>query len=128
MNLYIGLRVSDVTRSVAFYTAIGYEVLGEVAQTEIGALTMLKLPDDEFVALELVHDRSGGPIEPAGMSHLVIQVDDVHDRCAVESSRARMPKSPDRPTVPRTSGRRGQLIQMVTASSSSSGLPGIPPA
>ena len=98
-TLLIGLRVSDVTRSVAFYTAIGYEVLGEVAQTEIGALTMLKLPDDEFVALELVHDRSGGPIEPAGMSHLVIQVDDVHTTVAqlkAQGAHAEEPGSPDR--------------------------------
>ena len=46
----------DLERSVAFYAKLGYLVLGTVPETEFGTLAMLKLPDDEFVSLELVHD------------------------------------------------------------------------
>lgn len=59
-TLHFGLRVADLERSIAFYTAIGYEVLGDVPATELGTVTMLKLPADEFVALELVHDPTQG--------------------------------------------------------------------
>ncbi len=52
-TLHVGLRVTDLERSIAFYASLGYEVLGDVPATELGSLTMLKLPDDEFVALEL---------------------------------------------------------------------------
>ena len=43
-TLHVGLRVADLERSIAFYTSVGYEVLGEVPATELGSLTMLKLP------------------------------------------------------------------------------------
>ena len=77
-TLHVGLQVPDLERSIAFYTAVGYEVLGKVPATELGALTMLKLPGDEFVTLELVYDPNHGSVEPRGFSHLVIQVEDVH--------------------------------------------------
>ena len=72
-TLHLGLRVSDRQRSVSFYTALGYEVLGSVPETELGSLTMLKLPDDEFVSLELVHDPDRGPVQPGALSHFVIK-------------------------------------------------------
>src|SRR5262245_27926710 len=53
-TLHVGIRVADADRSLAFYTGLGYEVLGEVPETDLGSLTMLKLPGDEFVTLELV--------------------------------------------------------------------------
>ena len=43
-TLHVGLRVSDRPRSLAFYAALGYEVVGTVPGTEFGHLTMLKLP------------------------------------------------------------------------------------
>ena len=55
-TLHVGLRVANLESSIAFYTAPGYEVLGEVPATEFVSLTMLKLPGDEFVSLELVLD------------------------------------------------------------------------
>ena len=39
-TLHVGLRVSDLERSLAFYTAVGYAVIG----TAFGTLTMLQLP------------------------------------------------------------------------------------
>ena len=63
----------------AFYTQVGYDVVGTVPETEFGSLTMLKLPTDPFVSLELVHDPDAGPITTGGLNHLVIQVEDMHD-------------------------------------------------
>lgn len=97
-TLHVGIRVSDLERSIAFYTALGYEVLGEVPQTPLGRLTMLKLPDDEFVAMELVHDPSRGPVDPGSLSHLVVQVEDVAEtvtRLAAQGIEAADPSSPD---------------------------------
>jgi lactoylglutathione lyase len=71
----VGLRVADLERSLRFYTGVGYRVLGTVPETEFGSLTMLKLPDDEFVSLELVHDPAGGTVDPGGLNHLVVQVE-----------------------------------------------------
>ncbi len=50
--LHLGLRVTDLGRALTFYRAVGYEVVGEVPDTGIGHLTMLKLPGDDFVTLE----------------------------------------------------------------------------
>jgi lactoylglutathione lyase len=74
-TLHVGLRVADLERSLAFYTGLGYEVLGGVPETAFGSLTMLKLPGDEFVALELVHDPRRGAVGPGGLNHVVVQVD-----------------------------------------------------
>ena len=54
-----GLRVADLEASLSFYEALGFEVVGTVPETELGRLTMLKLPDDEFVTIELVSSTSG---------------------------------------------------------------------
>lgn len=97
-TLHVGLRVEDLGRSLGFYTSLGYEVVGTVPETEFGTLTMLKLPGDEFVALELVHDSARGRVEPGGLSHFVIQVEDVHATVAHLGARgvqAEEPGSPD---------------------------------
>lgn len=75
--LHLGLRVTDLERSVAFYTAIGYARIGVVPDTPFGSLTMLKLPDDPFVSLELVHDPARPVSDTGAVNHLVIQVDDL---------------------------------------------------
>jgi lactoylglutathione lyase len=97
-TLHIGLRVTDLERSLEFYAALGYEVLGKVPETEFGSLTMLKLPGDEFVTIELVHDHSRGAVDPGGLNHFVIQVDDVAATVAQLAGRgvaAEDPSSPD---------------------------------
>ena len=63
-TLHFGLRVADLTRSLEFYTGLGYEAIGTVPETEFGSLTMLKLPGEEFVSLELVHDPARGSVDP----------------------------------------------------------------
>lgn len=81
-TLQFGLRVADRELSVAFYTGLGYEVIGEVPESPIGHLTMLKLPDDEFVALELVHDPSAGETTAPGFSHFAVHVESLNDTVA----------------------------------------------
>jgi lactoylglutathione lyase len=78
-TLHVGLRVADAERAVAFYTAVGYEVVGRVPESPAGQLTMLKLPDDDVVSVELVFDpddADGG--RGSGLSHLVVQVESMH--------------------------------------------------
>ena len=75
-TLHVGLRVSDLPRSLAFYQAVGYTVVGTVEGTAHGTLSMLQLPDDPFVTIELVHDPARGKAGlGSGISHLVIQVE-----------------------------------------------------
>ena len=86
-TLHVGLRVADLDRSLDFYQNLGYAVVGTVPGTEFGTLTMLKLPRDPFVSLELVHDAGAGTIDPGGLNHLVIEVEALPDtgrspRCA----------------------------------------------
>jgi lactoylglutathione lyase len=120
--LHFGLRVSDLERSLAFYTAVGYEVVGEVPETGLGHLTMLKLPRDDFVTVELVHDpaRAGGFPGETTLSHVVIGVDSMDATLAALAERgveAEAPASPDGSADFRTSwvtdpdGHRIELVQ-----------------
>jgi lactoylglutathione lyase len=98
-TLHLGLRVTDLERSLAFYAALGYEIVGEVPETGLGHLTMLKLPGDEFVTIEVVHDPDGAPVDDESrLSHFVIQVDDMAATFAQLAERgidAEAPTSPD---------------------------------
>jgi lactoylglutathione lyase len=97
-TLHVGLRVTNLERSLAFYTTLGYEVVGTVPETALGTLTMLKLPGDELVTVELVHDPAAGPVVPGGLSHLVVQVRELHatvTRLAAQGLPAEAPTSPD---------------------------------
>ena len=77
----------------------GYEVVGDVPETDLGHLTMLKLPGDEFVTIELVHHPIGAPVDSdTRLSHLVIQVDSMDatvTRLAASGIDAEAPTSPD---------------------------------
>src|SRR5215218_1815163 len=97
-TLHVGLHVGDLERSRAFYRAVGYEVVGEVPETGIGHLTMIKLPDDEFVTIELVHDPDGPPVDGHRLSHLVIHVESMDATLAELAAggvEAEEPSSPD---------------------------------
>jgi lactoylglutathione lyase len=120
-TLHFGLRVADLGRSLAFYTAVGYEVVGEVPETGLGHLAMLKLPGDAFVAIELVHDpRSTAVDADTRLSHFVIQVDSIDAMVALLAARgidAEAPTSPDGSDDFRTTwiadpdGNRIELVQ-----------------
>jgi catechol 2,3-dioxygenase-like lactoylglutathione lyase family enzyme len=127
-TLHVGLRIEDLERSLAFYTSVGYEVVGTVPETELGSLTMLALPGDEFVALELVHDPTQGRVDPAASATSSFRSKTCTRRWRTWLHEESRPKRPVRPTAPQTSGRHGSPTRTVTASSSSSGPMGIPTA
>ena len=120
-TLNVGLRVSDLERSLAFWTAVGYTVVGTVEETPLGRLTMLRLPDDDFVTIELVHDPAGGAVDlGTGISHLAVQVESLDATLAGLAARgitAGAPELPGGPDGPRTSratdpdGYRIELVQ-----------------
>ena len=120
-TLHFGLRVADLDRSLAFYTALGYEVVGSVPETPLGQLTMLKLPGDEFVTIELVHDPTQGDASVGtGLSHFVIKVeamDATISELAARGIDADVPVSPDGSDDFRTTwvidpdGNRIELVQ-----------------
>ncbi|GAA4046251.1 hypothetical protein GCM10022233_14970 [Streptomyces shaanxiensis] len=127
-TLHFGLRVTNPERSLAFYTAVGYEVVGSVPDTPLGRLTMLKLPGDEFVSIELVHDPAGrqagreeaGADAGSGLSHLVVKVESMDATLAELAARgvdAEAPESPDGADDFRTAwltdpdGNRIELVQ-----------------
>ena len=120
-TLHFGLRVADLDRSLAFYTAVGYEVVGSVPETPLGQLTMLKLPGDEFVTIELVHDPTQGEANVStGLSHFVIKVEAMDATIRELAERgidADVPVSPDGSDDFRTTwvidpdGNRIELVQ-----------------
>jgi len=120
-TLHFGLRVADLDRSLAFYTAVGYEIGGSVPDSALGHLTMLKLPADEFVTIELVHDPARGEIDvPTGLSHFVIKVESMDatiGELAAQGITAEEPSSPDGSGEVRTTwvidpdGNRLELVQ-----------------
>jgi len=120
-TLHFGLRVADLGRSLAFYTAVGYEVVGHVPETSLGHLTMLKLPGDEFVTIELVHDPAQDEASSGtGLSHFVIKVESLDatiSQLAARGIGAEAPISPDGSDDFRTTvvtdpdGNRIELVQ-----------------
>ena len=95
-TLHIGLRVSDLDRSLAFYTAVGYTVVGTVEGTAFGRLTMLRLPGDDFVTIELVHDPARGKVDlGTGINHLVIQVESLAATLAAFAARGIVADPPE---------------------------------
>ena len=120
-TLHPAFRVTNLAASLHFYSALGYGEVGRVDSAGGGSLTMLKLPDDEFVTIELVHDptRADGDVG-TGLSHLVIKVESMDATIAELSARgidAEVPTSPDDSDDFRTTwivdpdGNRIELVQ-----------------
>lgn len=120
-TLHFGLRVADLDRSIAFYTALGYLVVGVVPDTDIGHLTVLKLAGDEFVTIELVHNPGEAMVAGGSrLSHFVIQVESMDvtlGELATRGIEAQAPTSPDGSADFRTTliddpdGNRIELVQ-----------------
>lgn len=76
-TLHFGLRVANLKRSLTFYGALGYEVVGSVPGTSVGDLTMIKLSGDAFVTIELVSGSSASAVDRGALSHFVIKVESI---------------------------------------------------
>ncbi|MEH0573304.1 MULTISPECIES: VOC family protein [Streptomyces] len=80
-TLFVSYRVTDLDRSLGFYTALGYVELGKVELGraeggDAGHLVILKFPGEPAASLELVHRPVGGRVDVGtGFDHLAIQVD-----------------------------------------------------
>jgi lactoylglutathione lyase len=100
-TVHFGLRVTDLERSLAFYTAVGYEVIGTVPETPFGSLTMLKLPGDEFVTIELVHNPADDAVElGVGLNHFVITVESMDAAVAELAAKGVDAEAPGPPADP----------------------------
>ena len=107
-TLHFGLRVADLDRSLAFYTAARDQVVGSVPETPLGHLTMLKLPGDEFVSIELVHDPTQPEVNSGpGLSHFVIKVESLDAIISQLAARGIGAEAPYHRMVQATSGRPG---------------------
>lgn len=72
----VAWRVTDLDRSLGFYTALGYVELGRVIGDDGESLVVLKFPDEPVASLELVHRPADGPVDVgSGIDHLAIHVD-----------------------------------------------------
>jgi lactoylglutathione lyase len=75
-TLFVSYRVTDLDRSLGFYSALGYAELGPVDVGHGARLVILKFPDEPAASLELVHRPGDGPVDVgSGFDHLAIQVD-----------------------------------------------------
>ncbi|MEU9174277.1 VOC family protein [Streptomyces sp. NPDC048420] len=75
-TLFAAYRVTDLDRSLGFYTALGYAELGRVEAGAGARLVILKFPDEPAASLELVHRPGDGPVDVgSGFDHLAIQVE-----------------------------------------------------
>jgi lactoylglutathione lyase len=75
-TLFVAYRVTDLDRSLGFWTSLGYVELGRVDGGEGSRLVLLKFPGEPAASLELVHRPGDGPVEVgSGVDHLAIQVD-----------------------------------------------------
>ena len=100
-TLHPAFRVTDLASSLQFYTAIGYEEVGRVDIADGARLTMLKLPDDELVTLELVSRPAGGAVDIGnGFSHLAVKVDDLSATIETLSQSGLRPGQVERPGGP----------------------------
>jgi lactoylglutathione lyase len=79
-TLFVSYRVTDLDRSLGFYTALGYAELGRVEAGDGAHLVILKFPDEPAASLELVHRPGAGPVDVgSGFDHLAIQVEPLAD-------------------------------------------------
>ncbi len=75
-TLFVAYRVTDLDRSLDFYTTLGYVEVGSGAIGDGVRIALLRFPDEPVATLELVHRPGGGRVEVGGgFDHLAIQVD-----------------------------------------------------
>jgi catechol 2,3-dioxygenase-like lactoylglutathione lyase family enzyme len=77
-TLHTAYRVTDLAASPAFYAALGYEKVGHIAGGDGSGLTVLRLPEDQVGALELIHRPDDDSVAVGtGFGYVVVRVDDL---------------------------------------------------
>ncbi|GAA1932889.1 lactoylglutathione lyase [Streptomyces durmitorensis] len=75
-TLFVSYRVTELNRSLGFYTALGHVELGRVEVGDGARLVVLRFPGEPSASLELVHRPGNGPVDVgSGFDHLAIQVE-----------------------------------------------------
>lgn len=118
--LFPALRVRELDRSLSFYAAVGFEVVGQVDRGDGRRLVMLALPGESEVSLELVHSSNEAPAAAGGLDHLAVQVEDLDATRAhlvsaeLDAGPVERPGGPDGPhtaSVVDPDGYRLELVQ-----------------
>jgi len=119
-TLHTAIRINDLTTSLDFYTALGYEEVGRVGIADGGTLVVLKVSGDQVVTLELVHRPGDGPVDiGSGFSHLVVQVDDLNatidavSRAGLSPGPVQCPAGPDKHQTSWLTDPDGYRIELV---------------
>jgi lactoylglutathione lyase len=99
-TILFAVRVSDLERSLAFYTAVGYLTLTTIPLDDGSSLIWLRLPDEQSVSLELVHRPADGPVETGGFEHLAIEVDSLAETIERLTGAGLQPGEPELPGGP----------------------------
>ncbi|MCI3276775.1 VOC family protein [Streptomyces cylindrosporus] len=119
-TLFVSYRVTDLDRSLGFYTALGYTELGRVQADEAGHLVILKFPDEPAASLELVHRPGDGPVDVgSGFDHLAIHVDGLATtlekltEAGLKPGSLQYPAGPDGPKTSWLTDPDGYRIELV---------------
>lgn len=123
-TLFVSYRVTDLDRSLAFYTALGYVELGRVELGgDEGHLLLLQFPGEGAVSLELVHRPVDGRVDVgSGFDHLAIQVDTMDTLAAtlerltdvgLQPGPVQYPGGPDGPKTSWLTDPDGYRIELV---------------
>ncbi|BCK54991.1 VOC family protein [Nocardia wallacei] len=119
-TIFVAFRVTDLDRSLDFYTALGYVELGRVEPGDGVRLVILRFPGEPAASLELVYRPGGGRIDGGGsVDHLAVQVDalatTVERLIAVglEPGPVQYPGGPDGPKTSWLTDPDGYRIELV---------------
>jgi lactoylglutathione lyase len=119
-TLFVSYRVTDLDRSLGFYTALGYAELGRVEAGDGTRLVILKFPGEPAASLELVHRPASARIDVgSGFDHLAIQVDTLATiletlaEAGLEPEPVQYPGGPDGPKTSWLTDPDGYRIELV---------------
>ncbi|MFF6988999.1 VOC family protein [Streptomyces sp. NPDC010273] len=119
-TLFVSYRVTDLDRSLGFYTALGYGELGKVEIGDGARLVILAFPGEPAASLELVHRPADGRVDVGtGFDHLAIQVDTLTDtltaltEAGLEPGPLQFPGGPDGPQTSWLTDPDGYRIELV---------------
>jgi lactoylglutathione lyase len=118
-SILFALRVRDLDRSLAFYTAVGYLVLTTIPFDDGSSLVWLRLPDEPSVSLELVHRPADAPFEITGFDHFAVEVASLAETtqrltaAGLHPTDPELPGGPDGPKISWLTDPNGYRIELV---------------